>query len=190
MRRVGRRQGGGTWEHRSSGGGSTGCAALIGGSREVGAPSTGAMEEGVLECAAPGGGSREGAPDCARDGVRSGRTAPGGGAREHRSSRGGTEGAPEFAEEAGSLRRSREHRRLPCARAPYREHRTRMGLRAPEEQWRQPSTERKPPPPRTERNTIERYREPDLGATTATRRGRRSERALGLRLHGVFAWTK
>jgi hypothetical protein len=48
------------------------CAAPVGGSREVGAPSTGAMEEGVPECAAPGGGSREGP-------------------REHRSSRGGTE---------------------------------------------------------------------------------------------------
>ena len=127
MRRAGRReQGGGTWEHRSSRGGSTGCAAPVGGSREVGAPSTVAMEEVVPECAAPGGGSREGAPDCAWDGVRSGHTASGGGAREHQSSRGGTEGAPEFSRrDRGS--RAPAHRTESPGRARDQEHRRSNG---------------------------------------------------------------
>lgn len=164
MRRAGRRdQGGWTWEHRSSRGVSTGCAAPVGGSREVGAPSTGAMEEGVPECAALVGGSWEvGAPST--------------GAMEDRS------------REVGAASTGP---RQPRARAPYREHRTRMGPRA-SEAAKHGERERNATAEHGEERRRQRPRA-GSGSRRTERIGRGSERALGLgfHLHGDdFAQTK
>jgi hypothetical protein len=78
---------------------STGCAAPVGGNREVGAPSTGAMEEGVPECAAPVGGRRE----------------EGGGSTEHRSYGGPEQGGGSTEHRIEAAARSRTVPRAPDA---------------------------------------------------------------------------
>jgi hypothetical protein len=112
--------------------------------------------------------------------------APGGGTKEHRSSRGGSTGVRRRRMEPEKRQGALEESRRPGPRAPKaagkvgstgssrardREHRRRTGPRAPKEYRRQPSTERKPPL-RTERNP-ERDQDSDPGA--AARRGRKSD---------------
>jgi hypothetical protein len=196
MRRAGgREQGGGSTEHRSYGGGSTGVRRA--GRREQGGGSTehrsyGGGSTRVRHAGRREQGGTEGAPEFSRrdrgsTGARhTGRREQGEstgvlgeGPREHRSSRGGT-----------------NRPRQPHARTPYREHQTRTRPRAPEEHRRQPNTKsgrgsrrrawRGTPPLETE----SRIWEPPHGEE----RTQRSERALGLGLHGdgvhVFARTK
>jgi hypothetical protein len=140
-----------------------------GGSREEGGGAHRSFGGVSTGCVAPVGGSREvGVPELWRTGA---------GRWEYRSY-----GGPE---QGGGSTGPRQ----PRARAPYREHRTRTGPRAPEEQRshggsqarrageeRRRRARRGTPPPETETPRA------GSGSRRTERRGRGSERALGLGL--------